>query len=129
MRHNLDKVNVVGKLHVFSFGLYFTYISTIEAQVIVKQKFTNHNKFVVWHDRFSHSRSIRMRKIIENSCGHRLKSHKILQSDKFSCTCCSQGKLIIRSSLTKIGSESLKNLECVHGDICGPIHPPCGPFR
>jgi hypothetical protein len=70
-----------------------------------------------------------MRKIIENSCGHQLKSREILQSNKFSCTSCSQGKLITRPSPTKIGNESLNFLERIHGDICGPIHPPCGPFR
>ena len=26
-------------------------------------------------------------------------------------------------------SESPVFLERIHGDICGPIHPPCGPFR
>jgi len=70
-----------------------------------------------------------MRKIIENLCGYELKSQKILQSNKFSCISCSQGKLIIRPSPTKNGSESLNFLERIHGDICGPIHPSCGPFR
>jgi len=96
-RHNLDKISVVEKLPAFSSGLYYTYISAIEAHVIVNQKFTNHNKFFVWHDRLGHPGSIMMRKIIENSCGHQLKSHEILQSDKFSCTSCSKGKLINRS--------------------------------
>ena len=38
-------------------------------------------------------------------------------------------KLIIRPSQRKIESESLTFLERIQGDICGPIHPPCGPFR
>ena len=38
-------------------------------------------------------------------------------------------KLIVRPSHTKVNFESLIFLEIVHGDICGPIHPPCGPFR
>ena len=25
--------------------------------------------------------------------------------------------------------ESSGSLERIHGDICGPIHPPCGPFH
>jgi hypothetical protein len=37
--------------------------------------------------------------------------------------------LIIRPSPAKIGDESLIFLERIQGDICGPIHPPCGPFR
>ena len=46
-----------------------------------------------------------------------------------SCAACSQGKLIIRPSPVKIQNESLAFLERIQGDICGPIHPPCGPFR
>ena len=80
---------------MFSSGLYYTYISTIEANVIVNQKFTDKNMFIVWHDRLGHPGSIMMRKIIENSCGHSLKNQKILQSNELSCAACSQGKLII----------------------------------
>ena len=85
--------------------------------------------FIVWHDRLGHPGSIMMRKIIENSCGHSLKNQKILQSNELSCAACSQGKLIIRPSPAKIQNESLAFLERIQGDICGPIHPPCGPFR
>jgi len=116
-------------LPVLSFGLYYTYINTIESRVIVNQKFTNNDKFVVWHDQLSHHGSIMMCKIIENSCGHQLKSREILQYNKFSCTSCSQEKFITRPSPTKIENESLNILERIHGDIYVPIHPPCGPFR
>ena len=81
------------------------------------------------HERLGHPGSIMMRKIIKNSCGHNLKSQQILQSNNFLCAACSQGKLIIRPSPTKIGSESLTFLEPIQGDICGPIHPSCGQFR
>ena len=70
-----------------------------------------------------------MRKVLENSYGHPLKNLKILQSNEFSCPACSQGKLIIRPSSNKIGTESPMFLERIHGDICGPIHPQCGPFK
>ena len=49
--------------------------------------------------------------------------------NELSCEACSQGKLIVRPSINKIMSESPVFLERIHGDICGPIHPPCGPFR
>ena len=114
------------KLPTFSSGLYYTYISTIETNVIINQKFTD---FSIWHDRLGHPGSIMMRRIIENACGHSLKSQQILQSNKFTCSACSQGKLIIRPSPAKIRGESLIFLERIQGDICGPIHPPCGPFR
>ena len=70
-----------------------------------------------------------MRCIVQNYNGHPLTSRQILKSYDFSCTTCSQGKLIIRSSFTKIAFESPVFLERIQGDICGPIHLPSGPFR
>ena len=49
--------------------------------------------------------------------------------NEFSCDPCSQGKLIVKPSFNKIMYESLVFLERIHEDICGPIHPPCGPFH
>ena len=70
-----------------------------------------------------------MRRIIENSQGHELENQKILLSHEYPCVACSQGKLIVKPSHTKVKFESPIFLEIVHGDNCGPIHPPCGPFR
>ena len=70
-----------------------------------------------------------MRRIIENSHGHLLKNHNIILSSDYPCAARSQGKLIIRSSHTKVLVESPTFLKRIQGDICGPIHPPCGPFR
>ena len=47
----------------------------------------------------------------------------------FSCTTFNQGKLIVRRSPKKVDIESSAFLERIHGDICGPIHPPSGSFR
>ena len=58
-----------------------------------------------------------------------MKIQKIFQFNEFSCAAYSQGKLIIKPSITKIGIESPKFLERIQGDICGPIHPSCGPFK
>ena len=49
--------------------------------------------------------------------------------NEFSCDPCSQGKLIVRPSFNKIMPESQVFLKRIHGDICEPIHLPCGPFR
>ena len=106
-KRDMNKTSILEKLPAFSSGLYYTYISTIETNLTVNQKFTNHDKFVIWHDRLGHPGSIMMRKIVENSCGHQLKSQEILQSNNFSCTSCSQGKLIIRPSPLKIRNESI----------------------
>ena len=116
-------------LSAFSTGLYHTTIKPIESYIVVNQKFNYPNTFVLWHDRLSHPGSSMMRRIIENSQGHELKNQKILLSYEYPCVACSQGKLIVRPSHTKVKFESPIYLERVHGGICGPIHPPCGPFR
>ena len=58
-----------------------------------------------------------------------MKNQKILMTNEFPCEACAQGKLVIRPSYTKVNIESPSFLERIQGDICGPIHPPCGPFR
>jgi hypothetical protein len=45
------------------------------------------------------------------------------------CTSCAIEKLILWPSPLKICAEPLRFLECIQGDICGPIQPLCGPFR
>ncbi|XP_070033032.1 uncharacterized protein [Nicotiana tomentosiformis] len=123
------KKYVLEILPALSSGLYYTSISKIKMHAIVNEKFTNQDNFIIWHDRLGHPGSTMMRKIIENSHGHSMKNHKILQFKEFSCAACSQGKLIIRPSAIKVRMESPTFLEHIQGDICGPIHPPCGPFR
>ena len=58
-----------------------------------------------------------------------LARRQILVTDGYTCAACSKGKLIIRPSFTKVTFESPAFLERIQGDICGPIHPPSGPFR
>ena len=45
---------IVEKLSSLSSGLYYTFISTIEINVVINQKFTNNDRFNVWHGRLSH---------------------------------------------------------------------------
>ena len=117
------------ELPAFSSRLYHITIKPIESYVVVNQKFNDPKNFVLWHDRLGHVRSSMMHRIIEHSHGHPLKNQKILSPNEYSCTTCSQGKLIAIPSFTKVIYESLVFLERIHGDICGPIHPPYGPFR
>ena len=83
----------------------------------------------MWHDRLGHPGETMIRKIIENSHGHPLKDYKIFSKGDLTCTACSLGKLITRPSITKVNAESPMFLERIQGDICGPITPPCGPFK
>ena len=70
-----------------------------------------------------------MLRIIEHSHGHPLKNHKIFFPNEYSCATCLQGKLITKPCFTKVIFESPIFLKRIHGDICGPNHPPCGQFR
>lgn len=121
-----EKYGILEKFPEVSSGLHHTYIDEIESNLVVKQ---NPEEFTLWHDRLGHPGTTMMRKIIESSHGHSLKIQEISQGNKMTCVACSLGKLIIRPSPTKVDKESPKFLERIQGDICGPIHPPCGPFH
>ena len=97
---------VMEKLSTFSSGLYYFTITTIELNMVMSKKLSHPNIFMLWHDRLGHPESTMMRRIIENSHGHPLKNHKILLSSDYPCTACSQGKLIVRPSHTKVLIES-----------------------
>ena len=112
-----------------SYGLYQTTIRPLESHVVMNQKFNDPKAFLLWHERLGHPRLSMMRRIVQNSNRHPLTSKQILKSHDFSCIACSEDKLIIRPSFTKIASKSPTFLKRIQGDICGPIHPPSGPFR
>ena len=120
---------IMEKLSVFSSGLYHITIKPIESYVVVNQKFNDPKVFVLWHDKLGHLGSSMMCRIIEHSHRHPLNNQEIILPNEYSCAACSQGKLIVRPSFTKFISKSPVFLEIIHGDICGPIHPPCVPFR
>ena len=120
---------ILEKLPIFSSGLYHTTMRTVETNVAIHQKCSDPKVFILWHNHFGHPGSIIMRRIIENSNGHPLKNQKILLSSDYPCSTCSQGKLITKPSHSKIVVECPSFLARIQGDICGPIHPPCGPFK
>ena len=70
-----------------------------------------------------------MWRIIEYSHGHPLRNQRIHLPNAYTRAACSQGKLIVGSSLSKVTFESLVFLERLHGDVCGPIYLPCGPIH
>jgi len=118
------KMKILEKLPL-SNGLHYTYINGIECNMTSKS-FDN-SLLNLWHERLGHPGSIMMRRIIEGTHGHTLKDQKIPQVSN--CVACSLGKLITKHSPSKIQNELPMFLERIQGDICGPIHPPCGPFR
>jgi len=120
---------ILKKPSAFSSGLYYTTIRTIESHVVMHQKCYNPKMFMLWHDRLGHLGTIMMRRIIENSHGHPLKNQNILLPSDYLCAACSQGKLVIKLSPSKVIVESPSFLQRIQWDICVPIQPPCGPFR
>ena len=123
------KKTIMEKMKGLSSGLYFTYINQTEINMVSTRKGIDPKIFTLWHDRLGHPGDIMMRRIIESSNGHPLKDLKILLSKELSCGACSLGKMITRPSINKLEKESPLFLERIQGDICGPITPPCGPFR
>ena len=117
------------KCSSYSCGLYQTIIRPIESYVVMNQKFCDLKTFMIWHESLGHPRLSMMRRIINNSFRHPLKNQKILMPNYYNSVACSQGKLIIRPSFTKVEYESPTFSERIQGDIYGPIHPPSGPFR
>jgi hypothetical protein len=107
--------------------LYYTYIKPV-LHVAYKVIFQNVDAFTIWHECLGHPRVGMMRKIIGNSSGHNLNSAKFPKSSDFMCIAYATGKLILRPSPIKIKVESLKFVERIQGDICGPIKPLSGPF-
>jgi hypothetical protein len=103
------------------------YIKPTDEYVVMKTIFRNIGSFRIWHDRLGHPGMGMMRRIINNSAGHDVRSYP--NPEDFICTACAKGKLITRSSLLKIRDESPVFLQMIQGDICGPIQPLSGPFR
>ena len=116
------------KLEASNTGLYSFTIRAMESYATMPQKLVNPDVFGLWHDRLGHPGATMMRRIIKNTRGHPLKDLKVLLSKDYTCESCSQGKLIIKPSITKVDYESPSFLQRIQGDICGPIHPASGPF-
>ncbi|KAG7529163.1 Ribonuclease H-like superfamily [Arabidopsis suecica] len=117
---------VLETIPALSTGLYYAKIDMIEANMAMNKEFIE--EFTLWHDRLGHPGQNMMRKLMTNSKGHTLKEKRVIPKN-LTCEACSQGKLIIRPSPAKVNKETLNFLERIQGDICGPIHPPCGTFR
>ena len=120
---------ILEQLPSLSCGLYQTTIRSIESYAVMNQKFNDSNAFLLWCEQLGHPGISMMRRIVQNSNKHPLTSRQILVTDGYTCAACSKGKLIIRPSFTKVTFGSPAFLERNQGNICGPIHPPSGPFR
>ena len=117
------------KLRSLECSLYLTTITTVESYAILNPKFSNSPLIVLWHERLGHPGTSMLRRILHQSNGHSLTNGHISSHNHYNCIACTQGKFITRPSSLKVDSDPPQFLECIQGDICGPIDPPSGPFR
>ncbi|OMP03727.1 Integrase, catalytic core [Corchorus capsularis] len=127
--HKMGQKTIHEKLEASKTGLYLFTIRAMELYATIPWKLVNPDVFGLWHDRLGHPGATMMRRIIKNTRGHPLKDSKVLLSKDYICESCSQGKLIIKPSITKVDHESPSFLQRIQGDMCGPIHPATRPFR
>jgi peptide/histidine transporter 3/4 len=83
---------VVERLPSSPSGLYYTYVKPTEEYVAMKTIFQNIKSFRIWHDLLGHPGFNMMRKIINNSIGHEVRSFP--NPEDFICTACVKGKLL-----------------------------------
>lgn len=123
--HLVEKTNngmeIKETLFSYNSGFYITKI----------QSFHSHTKDMalseLWHDRLGHPGTSMFHRMMNGTRG--LPSNISPSSLKQPCMACSRGKLITRPAPPKTIFEIPSFLERIHGDICGPIDPPSGPFR
>ena len=102
---------VLEKLYVFSSRIYYMIMKFIDSNIVIHQNCYEPKQFMFWLDRLGHPVLMMMRRIIENSYGHPLKNLKILLPNENPCVACSQGKLITKTSSSKVFIESSSFLE------------------
>ncbi|KAJ9567288.1 LOW QUALITY PROTEIN: hypothetical protein OSB04_003254 [Centaurea solstitialis] len=79
---------------------------------------------ILWHDRLDHPGSVMMRENNKTIMWAYFGEPEDSPNQGYDLCC-----LITRPLPAKVGFETLDYLERIQGDICGPIRPPCGPFR
>ena len=83
-------------------------------------------KAQLWHRRLGHPGTTIFRRMVPALNGHNLSTS---DTDKVAdCTACIRGKYSKHPSKWQLPMELPQPLQRLHGDICGPINPPSGPF-
>jgi hypothetical protein len=91
---------VVERLPSSPSGLYYMYVKPTEEYVAMKTIFRNIESFRIWHDRLGHPGLSMMRRIINDSAGHDVRSFP--NPEDFICTACAKGKLITRLGMSHL---------------------------
>ena len=96
------QIIVVEKAPGTSSGIYYTKIKPPPKYVAMSTIFKNPESFRIWHERLGHPGLGMMRKIINSSIGHGIKTSQFPKPEDFLCTACAQGKLITKPSYLKV---------------------------
>lgn len=84
-------------------------------------------RILLWHNRIRHFGTTMFRRMLPAVTGH-----AVCKSDAEkvgACASCSKGKYVAAFSKWKLPTEMPTTLECLQGDVCGPVSPASGPFR
>lgn len=107
-------------MFAYPLGFYVTQMHTfhMDAQETTLSK--------LLHNRLGHPRTSMFHKIMKSTQDISPKVHPT--HIKTPCLACSQGKLVLRPSISKTIRILPKFLEQLHANACGPIEPPSRPF-
>ena len=148
---------ILEKLICQTSGLYFTTIRVIESYSVTNNELWDNDIYRLWHDRLGHPGRDMMIRVLKNTHGHpffRMKGKMVrlnettklqpltskekeatpssqyvsLNASNF-CKACSLAKTGSRPSYAKDTKQNIPFLQRIQGDICGPIHPECEPFK
>jgi hypothetical protein len=148
---------ILEKLMCQNSGLYLTTIRVIESYYVINNGILNNDTYRLWHDRLGHPGRDMMIRVLKNTHGHPFfrmkgKMKQLTESTKLQqltseakeattssqyaslntpnfCKACSLAKTGSRPSYAKDTKQNIPFLQRIQGDICGPIHPECGPFK
>ncbi|KAJ9544182.1 hypothetical protein OSB04_023889 [Centaurea solstitialis] len=143
---------ILEKLIGQSNGLYLTTIRVIESYYVINNGILNSDIYKFWHDRLGHPGRDIMIRVLKNTHGHPFfrmkgKMKQLTESTKLQhtrsttssqyaslntpnfCKACSLAKTGSKPSYAKDTKQNIPFLQRMQGDICGPIHPECGPFK
>ncbi|KAL3683038.1 hypothetical protein R1sor_001060 [Riccia sorocarpa] len=132
IQHGINGIRYADTFPSMGNKLYSTRIEPVLPIYTVNTAAVSFDDFTCWHRRLGHPGNTMLRKMLKHRVTSDLPAkleRLISDSQKSLCVPCAQGKLIRHPFEYKEPLQSPRFLERLHGDICGPIEPPSGPFR
>ena len=108
--------------------LYFATI-TKPAQIYSLNSNPKCDDYELWHARLGHPGNSMTRRMVEQIKDLKITAKDVSNKASLTCLPCIKGKFKIAPSYSKTRFKRPEFMEMLFMDICGPINPPCGPFR